>query len=69
MMSEQMQLTLSVPETARALGVGLHSIYRAVRENRLPALIVGTKPKLRIPKVAVKRLLENPETWEKGAEG
>ena len=60
-------LTLSVPETARALGIGLNSVYRAVRENRLPALRVGTKPKLRIPRQVVERLMEDPTAWGREA--
>lgn len=58
-------LTLSVSETARALGIGANSVYRAVREQRLAALKVGTKPKLRIPKTEVQRLLEHPEEWNR----
>ncbi len=58
------QLTLSVPEAAKALGVGMHAVYRAVRERRVPALRIGTKPKFRIPRVAIDRLLEDPERWQ-----
>ena len=66
-MSQQV-LTLSVREAARALGIGLHSVYRAIREKRLPALKVGTKPKLRIPKAAIRRLLRDPGGWDGRAE-
>jgi excisionase family DNA binding protein len=56
--------TLSVPEAAKVLGVGRIAMYRAVCEGRVPALRVGRKPKLRIPKVAVEELLRHPERWE-----
>ena len=58
--------TLSVPEAARALGVGVHSLYEAVRQGRVPALRVGRKPRLRIPRRAVERLLECPEEFSRG---
>jgi len=61
-------LTYSVMEAARVLGVGQRSIYTAVREGRLPAIRVGRKPKLRIPKVAVQELLQHPERWATGGE-
>ena len=59
------RLTLSVPETARLLGIGVHAMYQAVKQGRIPTLRFGRKPKLRIPRVAVERLLEHPELWEK----
>ena len=58
------QLTYSVTEAAQALGVGLNSVYQAIRDGRLPALRIGRKPRLRIPKVAVDQLLRHPERWE-----
>ena len=57
-------MTYSVMEAARALGVGQRSVYAAIRDGRLPALRVGRKPKLRIPKVAVQELLRHPERWQ-----
>jgi excisionase family DNA binding protein len=61
-------LTYSVTEAARVLGVGQHSVYEAIRDGRLPAIKVGRKPKLRIPKVAVQELLQHPERWASGGE-
>jgi len=61
-------LTLSVPETARALGVGMCSVYRAIREGRMPALKIGPKRKFRIPKRAIDRLMDNPALWQGGGE-
>jgi excisionase family DNA binding protein len=60
------QLTVSVPEAARLLGIGMRSLYRAIREGRLPAIRVGRKPKLRIPCQAIDRLLSDPESWQRG---
>ena len=54
-------LTISVKEASCLLGVGANSVYRAVRTGRLPALKVGRKPRLRIPRAAVQRLVEQPE--------
>jgi excisionase family DNA binding protein len=59
--------TLSVQEVAQALGISPGSVYRAIRQNRLAALRVGTKPKLRIPKVVIERLLDDPTSWDVGA--
>jgi len=56
-------LTYSVIEAARALGIGQRSLYRAIREGRLPAIRVGRKPKLRIPRVVIEELLRHPEQW------
>ena len=61
------QLTYSVTEAAQALGVGLNSVYQAIRDRRLPALRIGRKPKLRVPRAAIEELLRHPERWESGA--
>ena len=61
------QLTYSVREAAQVLGVGLNSVYQAIRDGRLPALRVGRKPKLRIPRAAIKDLLRDPSRWESSA--
>jgi len=61
-------LTVGVREAARLLGIGEQSIYQAIRDGRLPAIRVGRKPKLRIPKVAIEELLRHPERWETGGE-
>ena len=53
--------TLSVTETAEALGIGKASVYRAIRQGRLAALKVGKKPRLRVPMVAVQEVLAHPE--------
>jgi len=58
--------TLSVNDAARLLGIGRARMYEAVREGRVPALKVGTKPKYRIPRRAIERLLDDPREFEKG---
>jgi len=58
--------TYSVSEAAKVLGVGQRSVYEAIRTRRLPAIRVGRKPKLRVPKAAIERLLSHPEEWERG---
>ena len=59
-------LTYSVIEAARVLGVGTRTVYDAIHDGRLPALRVGRKPKLRIPKRAVEELLRDPSRWGSG---
>ena len=59
--------TLSVPEAAKLLGIGRVRMYDAVREGRVRALKVGTKPKYRIPRKDIERLLEDPRRFEKEA--
>jgi excisionase family DNA binding protein len=62
-------MTVSVREASRLLGVGIGSVYEAVRTCRLPALKVGRKPRLRIPRNAIEHLLRHPEEWSKGTRG
>jgi excisionase family DNA binding protein len=52
--------TLSVAEAAAMLGVGRISLYKAIRQGRVPALRIGRKPRLRIPRRALERLLDDP---------
>ncbi len=56
-------MTVSVKEAAQEPGVGVRAMYSAVRDGRVPALRVGTKPRLRIPRRAIERLLEEPERF------
>ncbi len=60
--------TLSVRQAAQVLGVGTRSLYQAVRDGRMPVLRIGRKPKFRIPRVAVKWLLEHPESFSPAVE-
>jgi excisionase family DNA binding protein len=59
------ELTVSVPEGARALGVGVHSLYRAAREGRIAVLRVGRK--VRIPRRAIEEVLANPDRFNRTA--
>jgi len=61
-------MTYSVLEAARVLGIGTRSVYEAIRDGRLPALKIGRKPKLRIPRAAIEELLRHPERWDEGGE-
>lgn len=57
--------TLSVPEAAKVLGVGRVRMYEAVRQGRVRALKVGTKPKYRIPKKVIAQLLDDPQGFNR----
>ena len=48
-------LTISVPEAGRRLGLGKNASYEAARRGELPVLRFGRK--LRVPRVAFERLL------------
>jgi excisionase family DNA binding protein len=61
-------LTYSVAEAAQVLGVGQRTVYEAIRSGLLPALRVGRRPKLRVPKSAVHELLRHPERWRSQAD-
>jgi excisionase family DNA binding protein len=58
---------MSVREAATALGVGLHSVYAAIRSGKLRALRVGSKPRFRVPREAIAEALSDPSTFEKEA--
>jgi excisionase family DNA binding protein len=49
------ELTISVPEAGRLLGLGRNASYDAARRGELPVLRFGRK--LRVPIVAFERLL------------
>jgi excisionase family DNA binding protein len=57
--------TLSVREASAVLGLGAHAVYQAVREGRLPALRLHRK--LRIPILAIERVLKNPGSFSVAA--
>jgi excisionase family DNA binding protein len=52
---DQRELTVSVPEAGRRLGLGKNLSYEAARRGELPVLRFGRK--LRVPVVALERLL------------
>ena len=49
------ELTMSVPEAGRRLGLGRNASYEAARRGELPVLRFGRK--LRVPIIAFERLL------------
>ena len=48
-------LTMSVPEAGRLLGLSRNTAYEAARRREIPVLQFGRK--LRVPRVALERLL------------
>jgi excisionase family DNA binding protein len=51
--------TLTVPETARLLGIGRHSAYLAVRAGSIPSLKIGRR--ILVPRQAVRQMLAAPQ--------
>ncbi len=51
--------TLSVPQAAEVLGLGVHAVHRAARERRLPVLRLGRK--MRAPVAVLEEVLRDPE--------
>ncbi len=47
--------TLTVPETARVLGIGRHTAYMAVRAGAIPSLKIGRR--ILVPRQVVERML------------
>jgi len=54
-------LTLSPREAAHRLGIGLTTTYRLLREGRLRAVRIGTRPNFRVPLRAIEEALTEPE--------
>ena len=56
--------TLTVPETARVLGIARNSAYLAVRTGAIPSLKIGRR--ILVPRQAVERMLavDNAPTKE-----
>lgn len=49
------RLTLTVEESAKALGIGRSAAYEAIRRGDIPSIRIGKR--LVVPKVALERLL------------
>lgn len=49
------ELVLSVPETARRLGVGRNTLYDAIQRGEIPTLRIGRR--ILVPTAALDRLL------------
>lgn len=54
------KLTLSIPETAKRLGIGRNLCYDRVKTGEIPVLKIGRR--LLVPKSALEKLLANPKS-------
>lgn len=52
--------TLTIPETARALGIGRNQGYEAARRGEIPTVKIGKR--LLVPLIALERLLQGTTT-------
>ncbi len=52
------QLTMTVPEAARCLGIGRNQGYEAARRGDIPVLRIGKR--LLVPVAALQAILEDP---------
>ena len=59
-MQQEKKRALSVLETSQALGMGLRSTYKAVRNGDLPAVRVGKR--WLVPVAGIERLLNGGNT-------
>ncbi len=57
MLSESRK-TLTVDETASALGISRNAAYEGVRRGEIPSIKVGRR--LLVPRAALERMLEQP---------
>ena len=56
MTHKEIQLTITVPEAARRLGIGRSAAYQAVALKQIPAVRIGRL--LRVPVRALDRMLD-----------
>jgi len=56
---------VGVSEAARRLGIGITTTYKLLRQGRLRAVRVGTRPNFPIPLAAIEEALADPKTVEK----
>jgi excisionase family DNA binding protein len=54
------QLSLTVDETRRKLGLSRGLIYQAIHEGQIPSIRIGKR--ILIPRAALEKLLANPGT-------
>ena len=50
------RLTVTIPEVAEALGIGLNQAYEAAKRGEIPTIRIGKR--ILVPKAALDRLLE-----------
>jgi len=53
------RLTLTVPEASKRIGMSEPVIRKAIHENKIPHIVLGTR-KILIPIAALEKWLENP---------
>lgn len=58
--TREARIVLTVPEAARALGIGRNPAYAAVRRGDLPVIRIGRR--LLVPKAALERLVAETGT-------
>ncbi len=51
--------TLTVPEAAKALGIGRSAAYEAARTGQIPTIRIGKR--ILVPIAALERLLKQPD--------
>ena len=51
--------TLTIPETAQLLGVGLNQAYEAAKRGEIPTIKIGKR--ILVPVAALERMLEGRE--------
>jgi len=56
---EEERLTLTVEETAKALGIGRQLAYERVRTGEIPAIKIGRR--ILVPRSALEKLLDDPK--------
>jgi excisionase family DNA binding protein len=54
------RLNYSVPDLARRLGIGIESMYGAIKRNEVPHLKIGRR--IILPKAAIQEWLKSPAT-------
>ena len=57
-------LTVSAKEAAERLGIGLATVYRLLRQRKIPALEVGRRPNFRIPVKVIEKIMEEPASFD-----
>ncbi|MGF6885925.1 excisionase family DNA binding protein [Nocardia sp. GAS34] len=58
----QSELTVSVSDAARLLGIGRSTLYTAVKSGEIPAVHVGIR--VRIPSIWIRHILQLPVDTE-----
>lgn len=62
-------MTVSAREAAERLGIGLATLYKLLRQRKIPAVWVGRRPNFRISLKALDKVLAEPERLSLESEG